>query len=226
MPMQFREFDACYVDQLRSGDTTTQEHFFSYFGELIRLKTRRRLNSREDIEDVRQETFTRVLRVLRDKNIEHPERLGAFVNSVCNHVLSEHYRTSCREVHTDDEFDMPDPTLGISEELALRQMQQQVRRIVWELPDKDRRLLQALFFEERDKDEICRDFGVDREYLRVLVHRAKQAFKAQYLASPVVTGSSQQRVGERLPARMPLKRLRALKPCRTTVRTESTAEAC
>ena len=31
----------------------------------------------------------------------------------------------------------------------------------------------AMFLEERSKDEICREFGVDREYLRVLVHRAK-----------------------------------------------------
>ena len=181
MPMQFRDFDACYVDQLRNGDAKTQEHFFAYFGELIRLKTRKRLNSREDIEDVRQETFARVLRVLREKNIEHPERLGAFVNSVCNHVVSEHYRSSCREVHPDDEFDIADPTLGVSDVLALRQMQQQVRRIVWELPDKDRRLIQAVFLEERDKDEVCRDFGVDREYLRVLIHRAKLAFKSHYL---------------------------------------------
>jgi RNA polymerase sigma-70 factor (ECF subfamily) len=38
-----------------------------------------------------------------------------------------------------------------------------------------------VFLEERNKDEVCRDFGVDREYLRVLLHRAKQAFKSLYL---------------------------------------------
>jgi hypothetical protein len=38
-----------------------------------------------------------------------------------------------------------------------------------------------LFLDERDKDEVCRDFGVDREYLRVLVYRAKQSFKSRYL---------------------------------------------
>ena len=39
------------------------------------------------------------------------------------------------------------------------------------LSTKERSLLQAVL-EERDKDEICRDFGVNREYLRVLMHRA------------------------------------------------------
>ena len=218
MPMQFQEFDACYVDRLRSGDMSTQEHFFAYFGELIRLKTRKRLNSREDIEDVRQETFARVLRYLRDRSIEHPERLGAFVNSVCNHVLSEHYRSSSREVRPDEEFDVPDPALGIGDVLSLHQMQQQVRRIVWELPDRDRRLIQALFFEERDKDEICRDFGVDREYLRVLVHRAKQAFKAHYLNSTMPTHRAGQRTEEHVPVRVPMKWHRAPNSCRMRVR--------
>jgi RNA polymerase sigma-70 factor (ECF subfamily) len=41
--------------------------------------------------------------------------------------------------------------------------------------------LKAVFFDERDRDEVCREFGVDRDYLRVLLHRAKQEFKAEYL---------------------------------------------
>jgi RNA polymerase sigma-70 factor (ECF subfamily) len=49
------------------------------------------------------------------------------------------------------------------------------------LPERDRRLLREVFLEERDKDEVCRDFGVDRDYLRVLLHRAKQSFKSLYL---------------------------------------------
>ena len=42
-------------------------------------------------------------------------------------------------------------------------------------------LLKAVFLEERDRDEVCREFGVDREYLRVLLFRAKQEFKTEYL---------------------------------------------
>ena len=38
----------------------------------------------------------------------------------------------------------------------------------------------AIFFDETPKDEICRRFGVEREYLRVLLHRAKQHFRERY----------------------------------------------
>jgi len=54
----------------------------------------------------------------------------------------------------------------------------QIRRILDALPAKDRDLLRQIFLEERDKDEVCKTFQVDREYLRVLLHRAKARFRA------------------------------------------------
>ena len=65
--------------------------------------------------------------------------------------------------------------------MARRQLQQTVRQILVEVREKDRCLLKALFIEERSKDEVCRDLAVTREYLRVLVHRAKLSFKSHYL---------------------------------------------
>ena len=183
MSMQFQDFDGSYVDRLRSGDRSTQEHFVAYFGELIRLKLGKRLRSMAAIEDVQQETFARVLRVLTEKGIHQPERLGAFVNSVCNNVLHEHYRSAFREIPAEEGFvdTLPDPAIGVVDAIATREMQQEVRRILDELSEKDCRLIKALFLEDRDKDEVCHDFGVDRQYLRVLIHRAKQSFKAHYL---------------------------------------------
>ena len=49
------------------------------------------------------------------------------------------------------------------------------------LPDKEREILTWLFFDERDKDDICRELNVDRNYLRVLVHRAKARFRERFL---------------------------------------------
>jgi RNA polymerase sigma-70 factor, ECF subfamily len=97
--------------------------------------------------------------------------------------LREQYRSACREIPTADGFadGIPDPALCGADAIAQRQMQQEVRQTLDELSEKDRRLMKALFLDERDKDEVCRDFGVDREYLRVLVYRAKQSFKSRYL---------------------------------------------
>jgi len=105
------------------------------------------------------------------------------VNSVCNNVLLEHYRASSRENAIEDEesANVPDPSLDIVAILSHKEMEQKVRQVLDELSERDRRLLREVFLEERNKDAVCRDFGVDRDYLRVLLHRAKQAFKAVYL---------------------------------------------
>jgi RNA polymerase sigma-70 factor (ECF subfamily) len=55
-----------------------------------------------------------------------------------------------------------------------------VQRVLAKLPPKDRNILRAVFFEQRDKNEVCLELGVSREYLRVLLHRAKQQFVAEY----------------------------------------------
>ena len=182
--MQFQAFDAPYLERLRAGDFRTQEHFVAYFSELIQLKLRARLRSPQAIEDVRQETFARFFAALRSpEGIRQPERLGAFVNSICNHVLLEQYRSSARAGSLEDEaaHELPDPAVDVLGAVAAKQMEEKVREILDDLPERDRRILREVILEERDKNEVCRDFGIDRDYLRVLVHRAKQSFKSQYL---------------------------------------------
>ena len=197
--MQLQSFDEAYVERLRAGDFRTQEHFVAYFSELIQLKLRSRLNSPQAIEDVRQETFTRVFTALRDGKIRQPDRLGAFVNSMCNNVLLEHYRSSSRDDSIDDEEqpEIPAANVDVLGAIANKQLAEKIRGILEELPERDRRLLREIFLEERDKDEVCADFGVDREYLRVLLHRAKLSFKALYLKSVAARPPGAVAVGKR-----------------------------
>jgi len=184
--LQFHFFDEAYVGRLRAADFRTEQHFVAYFSGLIQIKLRSRLASREAIEDVRQETFARFFVALREGKIRQPEQLGPFVNSICNNVLKEQYRSGQREESLDgnggeQEKDFPAQGVNVLDALAAKQAEKKVREILDQLPERDRRLLREVFLEERDKDEVCRDFGVDREYLRVLLHRAKQAFKSLYL---------------------------------------------
>ena len=177
--LQFQAFDAVYVEKLCAGDPPTQEHFVSYFTELLRIKLRSRLQSSHAIDDVCQETFARVFAVLRkDGGLRQPDRLGAFVNTVCNHVLLEQYRSSSR---SEELPDLPATGMDSLQIVAARQIKAKVREILLHLPVRDRDLLKAVFLDERDRDEVCSQFGVDREYLRVLLHRAKQEFKVEYV---------------------------------------------
>lgn len=182
--MTFAAFDQEYLDRLRAGDCETQQHFFAYFGQLVRVKASKRVNNPVVVEDVCQETFARALAALRKNGIQQPERLGAFVNSVCTHVLQEFYRSRGREAELkyEDEVRLPDTAPGTFEQISVREQRERVHRVLQQLSAKDRALIQAVFIEERDKDEVCRELGVTREYLRVLICRAKQNFKALYVS--------------------------------------------
>jgi RNA polymerase sigma-70 factor, ECF subfamily len=184
--VEFFDFNEGYLERLRNRDFPTEQHFFKYFSELLIIKLRSRVRSSQAVEDIQQETFLRVLKTLRtDAGIRSPERFGAFVNSVCNNVLLEFYRSSGRSDQLDENSSDPtDRTIDLDGALATRETRDHVRKVLDQLPEKDRRLLGDVFLEEKNKDEICREFGVDRDYLRVLLHRAKQSFKACYLDHP------------------------------------------
>jgi RNA polymerase sigma-70 factor (ECF subfamily) len=191
--LQFQKFDDTYLENLRKGDPATEEHFVGYFSELIHLKMRSRLNSKDAIEDVRQETFARVFVLLRGKEgIRNASALGALVNSICNHVLLEHYRSHSKSEAMEDasEIDLPSERTDVLGEMLAKDTQKTVRQVLEKLSERDRQILKSFFLDERDKDEVCEEFGVDREYLRVLLHRAKLSFKSFYVKHIATSGTA------------------------------------
>jgi RNA polymerase sigma-70 factor (ECF subfamily) len=181
--VDFVTFDASYVSKLRAGDAPTEQHFITYFSELILLKLRPRLRRPEQIEDVKQETFSRTLSLIRSEGgLRNAERLGPLVNSICNNVLMEQYRSSGRvEVLEDEAAEQLVETRPNALSVVISDdTRKLVRRVLDGLSERDRGLLRAVFLEERDKDEVCTELGVDRDYLRVLLHRAKSSFRVMY----------------------------------------------
>ena len=180
--MDFFAFDKAYVEQLRNGNPATERHFFVYFEKLLRIKLRARGIGSDKVEDLKQDTFIRVIAAVRKEGgVRQPERFGAFVNSTCNNVLLEYYRSLGKNQQMDETHqEIPDKVPDLEGMMVSKQCSEQVRKILSELPARDRELLRAVFLEEKDKDTVCRDIGVDRNYLRVLLHRAKGKFKAVY----------------------------------------------
>jgi len=177
--LELYAFDEAYLTRLREGDSSTESHFVVYFSQLLHLKLRARYLPPEIVDDLSQETFSRVFRSLRaDGGIRQGDRLGAFVNSVCNNVLLEHFRSGSRNVPLDPSHaEIPDKVLNLENLVISAETRQIVRNILAQLPERDRAILAAIFLEDMDKDEVCSRFSVTRDYLRVLLHRAKQKFR-------------------------------------------------
>ena len=167
-------FDADYLRRLGEGDSATEDHFARYFGDLIRIKASVRMRSPQLADDVRQETLMRVLRSARKGTIEQPERLGAYVSMVSNHVILELFRRDKRlSPLPEDAGEISSGETGVEGALIQDQRKALVKQALGELPPKDRELLKRIFLDEHDKDKVCQEFNVNRDYLRVLLHRAR-----------------------------------------------------
>ncbi len=181
----FEEFDEGYLQRLARGDRETEEHFTAYFGRLIQIKLGRRVRSPHLIEDIRQETFLRVFKIVRSEGgVRRPQGLGALVNSVCNNVFFESLRSQKRhEPMPEGSEDPPDRGKDLEKAILTEEERRAVRAVIAQMPEKDRELLGAVFLEEQDRDAVCARLGVGRDYLRVLLHRSKQLFRIRYAAA-------------------------------------------
>jgi RNA polymerase sigma-70 factor, ECF subfamily len=172
--MDFFSFDDEYVRRLREGDRMIEDHFVTYFTELLTIKLRSKV-SPDVLEDIRQETLMRVFRTIREGKLREGSKLGPYVNTTCTHILSEYFRTG-KVQQLDPGYDVPAP-VNLESELILKQHKTMLRKLLSELePPRDRKILQDLFLDENSdedsKDEISREHGITRENLRVIIHRA------------------------------------------------------
>jgi RNA polymerase sigma-70 factor, ECF subfamily len=176
---QFFQFDAAYVSRLREGDPSTEEHFTGYFDPLLRIMLRTRFIPPDRIDDLVQDTFIRVIAALRKEDgVRQPERFGAFVNSIAKNVLYEFYRSGRRtEPLEETHMKIADKAVDLDGMLITQQTKKLVADVLTSMPARDRDLLKALFLEEKEKEEVCQTFGIDRDYLRVCLLRAKVRFR-------------------------------------------------
>lgn len=167
-------FDAAYLARLRARCPETRAHFGTYFTRLLTIKLRSAGVPKSGGDDIRQETLLRVLRAVEANKVEEPERLGPFVFSVCRNVTQEWWRDEggSWSAENDEAFEFPDPANGPEEAVRVEETRKTAVWVLGQVAKKDRNILVAVFLDEREKDDICQEFNVSREYLRVLVHRA------------------------------------------------------
>jgi RNA polymerase sigma-70 factor, ECF subfamily len=172
------KFDQSYLAALKSRDPAAEEHLVSTFRKLLWLKLRARLHSPELIEDACQEALLRVFTYFRSgKTLEFPERLPSFVLAVANNVALELLRAERRHDPLPENAQDPPDYLTPEMQAVTQERKLLVQKVLAGLSKQDRDILRLIFLQDEDRDEVCRKLGVDRSYLRVLLHRAKPRFR-------------------------------------------------
>lgn len=170
-------FDAEYLRRLQAHDPAVEAHFSEYFMRRLNIKLRHRGFRAPQLEDIRQETLLRVIDSVQRGLVQQPERFGAFVASVCDNLILEHYRTSARNQHLDvEEMEIPDNHVNLESQLLRKEKRSIVAEILEDMPTKKRDILRAHLNDGMEREELCERFAVNGDYLRVLLFRAKAEF--------------------------------------------------
>jgi RNA polymerase sigma-70 factor (ECF subfamily) len=94
--------------------------------------------------------------------------------------MREMCRVEGRHEALEEHAEPADSHIDLDAPLVTAESKELVRRVLNELSPKDRELLRTYYLEDENKGEMCDRFEVDRDYLRVLLHRAKARFRKIY----------------------------------------------
>jgi RNA polymerase sigma-70 factor (ECF subfamily) len=133
-----------------------------------------------DVDDLVQESLVRFFRAEQRQLIRNTDELGAFLNGVCRNVILEYRRRIRREPTIDP--DTPIPDLGVRPEAEILEMRDAIDNGLKELAERDRMILRSLYLEGKEKEDICREWGMSDAQFRVVLFRAKERFRRVYSA--------------------------------------------
>jgi len=131
-----------------------------------------------DVDDLVQESLVRFFRAEQRKQIRNTEEFGAFLNGVCRNVILEYRRRRRREPPLDPEVPIPDP--GVRPDADIFELRNAIDNGLAELAERDRAILRALYLEGREKEDICKEWGMTDAQFRVVLFRAKERFRRVY----------------------------------------------
>jgi RNA polymerase sigma-70 factor (ECF subfamily) len=145
-----------------------------------------------DVDDIVQETLARFMLAARTEKIQNPAAMGAFLNGICRNVISEYRRRNMRDEPMPEIVpEPPSPGIGDADLFDLRQA---IAQGLEQLSERDRRVLRGFYLEEKSKEEILKQTGMSDENFRVVLCRAKERFRAIYLAQTKHRGPSRHSV--------------------------------
>ena len=148
--------------------------------ELYRLALRITLNPAE-AEDVVQETMIKVWN-RRDK-WDEIESIEAFCLTICRNIaLDKMRKMENQNASLEDGHDAPDSSYASNpEEQAMQQDRiQLVRRLINDLPEKQRSVMQLRDFEGKSYKEIAQILAISEEQVKINIFRARQAIRQKF----------------------------------------------
>lgn len=172
--------DAELMTRLREGDPTAEAALYERYSSRVYFLALSELRSRDDAEDIRGETFLRVIQALRQDKLRKPESLSSFIVGIALNVVREHNRAVSRvQPLSEEDYSLPD-SRSLDAVFIDEDVNRSIEEAAQSLKQRERNFLRMYYYEERSKEEISSALGIKPDRLRLIKSRTLKKFSEVY----------------------------------------------
>jgi len=169
------------VHNIASGNQAAETELVRRYSAKIEFILRRRCRDFSMASDLRQETFIVVLQRLRERGIDDPDRLAAFIyQTAVNLAIGEARTYHRRNTHPDWELvaNVADQQPLLGDQIEQEQRGEMIRKTLGQLRQpRDRQILRRFYLTEEPKQSICAALDVSAEHFDRVLFRARARFR-------------------------------------------------
>jgi RNA polymerase sigma-70 factor, ECF subfamily len=172
--------DIQLVANIQNGHSEAEATLYERYAARVYYLALREARSPHDAEDVRAETFLRVLQAIRENNLRSPAALASFILGTARNVLHELFlrRKQAEKCTEPDKVELSTPSH--EKHFLDSEVQRAIERTIVRLKPRERDLLRMHFYEELPPQEIARRSGIAPERVRLVKSRALKHFREFY----------------------------------------------
>ena len=168
------------VSRIRQGEAVAEAVLYEKFAARVYFTALSETHSKEDAEDVRAETFLRVIQALRQDKLRSADALPSFVVGITLNVIRELVRQKYRVDSLEDyEYDIAGDS-SLEQALLDEETSRALKELARQLKPREQQFLRLYFYEELPSPEIATRLGIKEERLRLIKSRALQSFRELY----------------------------------------------
>jgi RNA polymerase sigma-70 factor (ECF subfamily) len=162
---------------IQNGQSESEAALYERYAAKVYYLALKESKSPQDAEDVRAETFLRVIQAIRGNQVRSAASLPGFILGVTRNVLRELYVRRTQSGNT-----ISPETAGLAapshERVFLDQeVQLAIRRTIERLKPREQAVLRMHYYDELPTEEVARRVGIAPERVRLVKSRALKHFR-------------------------------------------------
>ena len=166
------------VARIRAGDRDAESEFVRLYERGVRVLMRRHCRLGDPVvADLSQEVLMHVLERLRAGALRDADALPGYVRSTVVRTANAEYRRR-RDIDPGAVLEDLPSSENPAERHAANQLAALLKALLAQMPvARDREILSRFYLKEEDRDDVCRELGIDSTHFHRVVHRARERFR-------------------------------------------------